>query len=280
MTRILFATDLHGNAPSYTRLWALAAEEAVDAVVLGGDLLPLPLGQKVGAITIQRDFAHGPLADGLRGLHAALPGVRVFGLLGNDDWVCCLPQMDALVEEGLLLLLHEQAHRLDEARWIAGYSCVPVTPFKMSDWDRYDTVGWSPSKPPHEVYMSDGGDLREGSLLEIQLRGTIEDDLRGLAQVSPPQETVYVTHSPPHGTNCDQMHGKRSIGSLALRAFIQEHQPPLTLHGHVHESPRMSGSITDQLGATVCVNPGDSRSRLRAVVIDLDDLPGSIRQSG
>ena len=96
--------------------------------------------------------------------------------------------------------------------------------------------------------------------------------LRTLARICDPTRTVVVAHSPPYGTACDLMHGKRSIGSHALRAFIERHQPPLTLHGHVHESPRLSGSIHDRLGETVCVNPGDSRRTLRAVLIDLDDL--------
>jgi Icc-related predicted phosphoesterase len=57
-----------------------------------------------------------------------------------------------------------------------------------------------------------------------------------------------------------------------VRAFIEQHQPPLTLHGHIHESPAVSGSYADRIGRTLCVNPGQSPDRLHAVIFDTDDL--------
>ena len=46
------------------------------------------------------------------------------------------------------------------------------------------------------------------------------------------------------------------VGSRALRGFVERHQPPLLLSGHIHESPRVSSSYRDTLGRTVIVNPG------------------------
>jgi Icc-related predicted phosphoesterase len=117
-----------------------------------------------------------------------------------------------------------------------------------------------------------GGRLRDASLEELAARPTIADDLAVLARASDPRSTVYVCHTPPRDTALDVMHGGAHIGSRALRTFIEAHRPPLTLHGHVHESPRLTGRIVDRLGPTLCVNPGDSRSRLRAALIDLADL--------
>jgi Icc-related predicted phosphoesterase len=57
------------------------------------------------------------------------------------------------------------------------------------------------------------------------------------------------------------------VGSRAIRAFIERRRPPLTLHGHVHESAGV-----DRLGGTVSVNPGDSLGTLRAVKVDLGNL--------
>ena len=79
-----------------------------------------------------------------------------------------------------------------------------------------------------------------------------------------------LAHSPPYGTALDRMHGGAAIGSRALRRWIETHQPLLTLHGHVHESPRLSGQVRERLGATLCCNPGDSRRRLRALRIELE----------
>jgi Icc-related predicted phosphoesterase len=76
-----------------------------------------------------------------------------------------------------------------------------------------------------------------------------------------------VTHSPPWGTRLDRLYNGTPVGSRAIRAFIERHRPPLTLHGHVHESPGV-----DRIGTTVSVNPGDSLGGLRAVRVELGDL--------
>ncbi|MEM0357218.1 MAG: phosphoesterase [Candidatus Bathyarchaeia archaeon] len=57
------------------------------------------------------------------------------------------------------------------------------------------------------------------------------------------------------------------VGSKAVRAFIEKHQPKLGLHGHIHES---SGSR--YIGKTLCVNPGSGylEGMLRLYVIDVE----------
>jgi Icc-related predicted phosphoesterase len=71
------------------------------------------------------------------------------------------------------------------------------------------------------------------------------------------------------------MRNKR-VGSRALREFIEQYQPPLTLHGHIHESPRESGYYAEQLGTTWSVNPGSEREHLNAVVLDTEDIAGTL----
>jgi Icc-related predicted phosphoesterase len=56
------------------------------------------------------------------------------------------------------------------------------------------------------------------------------------------------------------------VGSRAIRGFIERHQPPLVLCGHIHESPRMTSRYRDEIGRTVVVNPGQfGTSRLCGV---------------
>jgi Icc-related predicted phosphoesterase len=274
LTTLLFATDPHGNTAAYEALRERARALDVDAIVLGGDLTPLPHGGG-DRVRKQLAFVREWLADWLRRVREG-QRARVFAIFGNDDWACCAPHLARLADQGLVVPLHGQAVPLDDERWIAGYSCVPVTPFSMSDWDRFDAPGWAPRHPPRNVVLSevrgDDGVLREGTLADLAARPTIEADLAALAGASDPARTVYVTHSPPWDTALDVMHGRAHIGSRALRDFVLRHQPPLTLHGHVHESPALTGRIDDRLGATLCVNPGASRQRLRAAQVDLDDL--------
>ncbi|MCW8139339.1 MAG: hypothetical protein KIT58_10600, partial [Planctomycetota bacterium] len=141
--------------------------------------------------------------------------------------------------------------------------------------------GWRPPRPPKNVVMSevvgDGGRVRAATLEEVAARPTIEEDLEALAGRSDPARTVYVVHTPPWGTPLDVMHGGAHIGSRALRAFVDRRQPPLTLHGHVHESPHLTGRIDDRVGRTLVVNPGASRQRLRAALVDLDRLSDGAR---
>jgi Icc-related predicted phosphoesterase len=98
---------------------------------------------------------------------------------------------------------------------------------------------------------------------------TIAEALDSLAARTAPAETVFVLHSPPHGTRCDMLGARAHVGSRAIRSFVDRRQPPLVLSGHIHESPRVSSSYRDTVGRTVAVNPGQfGSSRLCAVWFD------------
>jgi Icc-related predicted phosphoesterase len=249
MSTFVYASDLHGNIPSYEELFRLQA----DAVVLGGDLLPHPAGAGAQLFDIQREFARTYLAPKL----AERPS---FWLFGNDDWESLLP-----VLAGKGIELHRRSVPFLDGYSIAGYSCVPVTPFGMKDFDRYDEEGWSPPATPRRCLFSEETRIRQGTLEEVRARGTIARDLEELGRLSDPARTVYVMHSPPHGTSLDCLFDGTSVGSRAIRAFIESRQPPITLHGHIHESPGIQ-----RLGRTLSANPGDSLRELRALRVDLE----------
>ena len=250
MSTLLLATDLHGNRDAYDRLFALDA----DAIVLAGDLLPYPLKRGGDLLALQRDFATDYLA-------AKMASRPCYWIPGNDDWEAALPPLGAVP-------IHGRAVPFLDGFSIAGYGCVPITPFGMKDFDRYDLDGWEPSMEPKRCLRSTATGIENTTLQEVKSRGTIAADLARLGGLSDPAATIYVLHSPPFATALDRLHGGLTpIGSRAIRTFIDRLQPPLTLHGHVHESPGV-----DRLGRTVCVNPGDSMHRLQAVRIELPDL--------
>jgi len=252
MSTFVYASDLHGNREAYDRLFALQA----DAVVLGGDLLPYPLRMGGDLIAPQRKFVTDFLAEKI----ASRP---CYWIPGNDDWEAVLPLLEARGTP-----IHGRVAPFLDGLSIAGYACVPVTPFGMKDFDRLDVPGWTPPSVPKRCLWSSPAGLETVPLSAVEGRATIEADLERLASLSDPARTVYVIHSPPFATTLDRLlGGVTPIGSRALRAFIERRQPPLTLHGHVHESPGV-----ERLGRTVCVNPGDSMTRLRAVRVDLSDL--------
>ena len=260
---ILYATDPHGSESAYDRLFKEADRVAADAVVLGGDLTPH------ADIRGQGLFLREWLRPRLEKFRQNNPTIRVFGLLGNDDWIANLADFTALEHDGLLFGLHRQIHTLAPDLWIAGCSFVPVTPFGISDWDRLDSATSIPPAKRRGPLFSDSGSIESGSMDTILNRATVSDTLAEIATMSPPAKTVYVIHTPPHNTKLDRMYDDIHIGSESVRRFIEKHQPPLTLHGHIHESPHVSGSIADELGQTVMINPGDSREKLRAIVIKI-----------
>jgi len=252
VSTILFATDLHGNRASYDRLFSLEA----DAIVLGGDLLPYPLKRGGDLLEIQASFVREYLA-------AKMKTRPCWWIPGNDDWSAAVAPLEA---SGTAL--HGNAVPFLGGLSIAGYGCVPVTPFGMKDYDRVDVPGWEPKQLPKSCLWSSPAGIEEVSLQAVMDRPSIEADLGRLAMLSDPAKTIYVVHTPPYATTLDRLlGGPTPIGSRALRKFIEQRQPPLTLHGHVHES-----SGVEQLGRTIAVNPGDSRGRFRAARIDLADL--------
>jgi Icc-related predicted phosphoesterase len=76
----------------------------------------------------------------------------------------------------------------------------------------------------------------------------------------------------------DLIQGGKSAGSHSIKAFIEEHQPLLTLHGHIHESPDLSGAYFDRIGETLSINPGQSvwsereTGKLYAVTFEIEKV--------
>ena len=60
------------------------------------------------------------------------------------------------------------------------------------------------------------------------------------------------------------------VGSIAVRRFIEERQPLVTLHGHIHESTRLTGSWRDTIGRTHLFSAAHDEPELSLVRIDLD----------
>jgi Icc-related predicted phosphoesterase len=291
--RMVYTADLHGDRNAYRALLDLAVAHGAQAAVVGGDLLPHTF-RLHDALSIQRAFVGNELRPLLEVFRAGHPDLAIYLLAGNDDWAAAIETLGALEEAGLAIPLHNRVVRLPAPTlehtayiqegtsmalagapqrpevWLAGYACVPLTPFSIKDFERRD-AGPLPAVSFEMAYVSGEGTVRPTSAEEItQLPGMVED-LSSLAQRSDPARTIYVCHSPPAQTPLDLARGGRHVGSRALRAFIERHQPPLTLHGHIHEAPELSGKYATRIGATWCVNPGNSPYRFHAVVVDLDE---------
>jgi Icc-related predicted phosphoesterase len=290
--RLAYTADLHGDIDSYRALLELAAGSGAGAAVVGGDLFP-HTPRLEDAIRRQRGFVEQALGPLLETFRARCPQIAVYLLPGNDDWAAAAAALEELEGAGLARTLHERVYALAPVRgttplprtgegpqvradlWLAGYACVPLTPFSIKDYERRDD-GPLPPFSFAMAYTSGGGAIAPASAAEIAALPSIGEALDALALRSDPARTVYVCHTPPFDTPLDAMPRGRHVGSRALRGFVERHAPLLTLHGHIHEAPEISGRYAARIGRTWCVNPGHDRRRFHAVTLDTDDIEGTI----
>ncbi len=68
------------------------------------------------------------------------------------------------------------------------------------------------------------------------------------------------------------------IGSIAVGRFIETRQPLVTLHGHVHESARLTGAWMDQIGKTRLFSAAHDGPELALVRFDTDDPATATRE--
>jgi uncharacterized protein len=100
-------------------------------------------------------------------------------------------------------------------------------------------------------------------------------------QVADPRRAVFMIHVPPHDSGLDTapildenlrptisagdvLRGP--VGSTAVRRIVEDHQPVLAIHGHIHES-----GGERKIGNTLCINPGSEANHgiLRGYLVDI-----------
>ena len=257
MPEAFFVSDLHGQTERYQKLFRTIEAEKPQGVFLGGDLFPHEFASLEGAGGKHSDFLVDVIVPGLRLVRDTMGAdyPRVFVIMGNDDLKAEEPAMKEVQREGLWQYLHMQ-----KTEWaghtLYGYANVPPTPFRLKDWERYDVSRFvDPGcMAPEEGWHSTPVDERELRL------GTIQKDLEALTKGEDLAASIVLFHSPPYETKLDRaaLDGRFvdhvpvdvHVGSVAIRRMIEKRQPLLTLHGHVHESARVTGTWRDSLGRT------------------------------
>ena len=276
----IFVSDIHGSIARYQHLFYLVKKETPDAVFFGGDLLPLHLAKR-GTI---EEFIKKTIFSEMKKIKKSTDKkIRFFVILGNDDPRKYEPLFLRADAEGFLDYIHQKTVSYQK-QYVAGYSFVPPTPFQLKDWERYDIsqyVDVGAVSPEH------GRRTVAVPLDEIKY-STIAEDLDLLSKQSPARNTIYLFHSPPYNSCLDQagLHGKKvdhapidvHVGSIAIQRFIHEHQPLLTLHGHVHEAARLTGQWKEKIGMTYCLSAAHQGPELAIVRFDTYHLEEASRE--
>ena len=310
-TSIFYASDVHGSDRCWRKFLGAAKFYKVDTLIMGGDLTGkamVPIIQEAdGTYTarfigelrrISSDEQLSQLEDAVRfngmypwvaspdevQLHrdddmardqlfetvmldelrrwvaladkkAEASSVDIFAIAGNDDpWSC-----DTVLETSEQLRPCED--RLIE---VGGHEMIACSVVNPTPWDS-----------PREMDES-----------------ALYDHLHGLAeQVSDPSRAIFMFHVPPYDSGLDtareinpddltvvmrngQPH-EIPVGSKAARQIIEEYQPLLALHGHIHES---RGITT--IGRTTCINPGSdyASGHIHGALVKLSDHNVTMRQ--
>lgn len=276
---VVYTSDLHGNKEHYQELFELAEQRKAQAIIIGGDMLPIH-GPFKYSLQEQQNFIFSYLEPKIRDFRSRAPQTTIYAMLGNDDWQASNVHLETLVAKGTLRLLHGEKHELGSGYELVGYAHVPPTPFTIKDGERRDLQKDVVDQQRCTACVSQGAKIvvvdPEQYFASVM---SIEEELEELPTARDYRKTVYVMHSPPFRTNLDRLFDGRWIGSQAIRAFVEKYQPNLTLHGHIHESSEISGTYWDRIGKTICINPGQTTEELYAVVFELEDITATIEHT-
>ena len=282
MEHCYFVSDLHGHEERYDKLYDHLLRQPPDILFIGGDILPHGFYMRKRE---SEESLRKLLVDRFYKLKEKL-GERypkVYIILGNDD-----PRIN---EEKIMKLgSHYQLwdyinnqHVQHAGYDIYGYSFVPPTPFGLKDWEKYDV---SRFVDPGCSHPTQG--MRTVKPDYNPAHENIKNDLHALTDGKDLSSAIFLFHSPPYDTPLDRaaLDGKMvdyvpmdvHVGSIAIQRFINERQPLLTLHGHVHEASSITGEWSLKMGDTYAFNASyDVKEKLALVEFNLNNLQDARR---
>jgi Icc-related predicted phosphoesterase len=302
LTRIFFATDLHGSETCWRKFLNAARFYDADVLICGGDMTGkaiVPLveegdgydytlaGQRhrvpvadVGA-TETRIQRHGyyPVRMSQAEVHDLQGSPELVSRLFTTEMARTVERWMKMAEEKLngssircyVCPGNDDEFAIDQV--IRASDRVQHAEGRVIDVDGFEMIatGWSNPTPWHTHREEPEQDLAR----------RIESIA---SRLSDPHRAIFNFHLPPYGSKLDEapaldenlrpMHGGRAmrpVGSTAVRDAIGRYQPLLSLHGHIHESKGAA-----KLGRTLAINPGSAYEEgvLMAAIVELDPKKG------
>ncbi|WP_145957689.1 metallophosphoesterase family protein [Labilibaculum antarcticum] len=150
---------------------------------------------------------------------------------------------------------------------LSGYGIVPPTPFTRKDYEARDLESDVIHPQKGAYFSTTTGIVKPIPSDYFITKPSIEEQLHNID----PKSSIWICHSPPYGGKLDVSWEQTHLGSKALTNQISKRQPILSLHGHIHESPMLSGTWIEKIGESYCINPGRNAQQLHAVIIELDE---------
>lgn len=286
VTRVFYAGDVHGSRVCWKKFVNAAAHYPADALVMGGDLTGKALvpivregdGSYSARVIGEQRVAH--TAEELDEMQRAISTNGMYPLIVDVDEARAIAgdarHRDEAFERALLDELRLWVRFADERLAGTGTRAF-VIPGNDDPWSIDEVLASGVSIEacdeqvkmigPHEM-VSFGFSNRTPWQTPRELdEDEIYSRLRRLTdQLEAPNRAIFNIHVPPYESSLDTafevdvelryvMKGGRPhevpTGSPAVRQLIEEVQPLLSLHGHIHESKGVA-----RIGRTVAINPG------------------------
>jgi Icc-related predicted phosphoesterase len=277
--RFLFTSDIHASYDHLFSMLRKAEKKSADAVVIGGDIIPhyLPDFDGYDILNAQAAYLEKTFIPALKQFKEK-NRTKFYLDMGNDDFIAGRKLLENHQGE-LFELLHMQIHPFTDKVDLVGYMAVPPTPFGRKDWEKPDCKRqiYAPGNLISAEGVLSGKGFLEKTVIDLTSENSIEADLNSLEKkISRP--FIFVSHTPPYNTSLDVMYTGDHVGSLAVRDFIEKWSQKKYLigsfHGHIHESPHLTGSTMAAIHNTPCFNPGQENglgSRFRYILLSLTD---------
>jgi len=305
--RVFYASDVHGSEVCFRKFLNAARVYKVDVLILGGDITGKGLVPVVEEGGVYRAELFGKVweARGEAELNKFLGAIRASGfyavVMSREEYekVRGNPQLVNELFDKVMVETVRSWVRLAEERLKGAGVEVYIMP---GNDDRY--VINEVLAESGLVVNPDGRVVKvRGGLKLVSLgasnptpwrtpRELLEEEIyRRLSELmeeaGDPSSTLLNVHAPPYGTPLDlaplldsELRVVRRggevemvhVGSTAVRKVIEEHQPLVGLHGHIHESKGIA-----RIGRTLCFNPGSdySSGALKGVLLALE--PGRVK---
>lgn len=271
MNLCFFVSDLHGKMSRYEALFKIIKKEKPDFVFIGGDILPhrsFANSNNAGECNFFNEFLVRKLRSLRDKLDCNYP--EIYLIPGNDDYKTDFAAAGDGEKEGLWRNIHNKCVVIGKYR-LYGYACVPPTPFRNKDWEKYDiskevapgsiapAEGFHSQRPDHDP---------ENDTIQLDIQKLVyEDDL---------EYGIFLFHSPPFETLLDVAETgsgiHKHVGSKAIRTFIEAKQPYVTMHGHIHESPGISGEWKQTIGRTLMFSAAHDGPELALIRFTLNNV--------
>ena len=285
MTKLFFATDIHGSDICWNKFLNAGKFYEVDVLILGGDMTGKAVvpfihqgGENYKVTLLEQEFSITN-ADELAEMKKRVRSRGYYPYLTNPDEMAELEKDPNRVSEifnAEVLKVVQQWMDIAEKK-LGGTDMKVYCSPGNDDMDEVDDViraskrvllvegqvtqldehhemiasGWS-NRTPWDTHREEGEDQ-----LKVRYEAMI-------SKLKNPKNAVFNVHVPPYRSGLDEApeldkdlrpvlagQALKPVGSTALREAIEKYEPLLGLHGHIHE-----GRGAMKVGKTLCINPG------------------------